>query len=259
VGLRGKAIPVRRPRRHLLIVDGVDKILPLERVQLGQATLYRGDARELLSDLAGIDVIVTDPVWPNCPAGLIPGSEDPYGLWQDAMTALPPVERLVTVLRADCDPRFLAPVPDALPFFGALQLPYVMPHYLGRAMGGDELAFWFGSPIAWAAGRRVVPGRGPVAQPIHRPNNGHPNSRAQIHIDWLVGWCSDNDQTVCDPFMGSGTTGVACIKLGRPFVGIEIEPRYFDLACRRIDDAMRQGDLFSSRTPASEIETPRLF
>jgi DNA methylase len=149
--------------------------------------------------------------------------------------------------------------PDALPFFGALQLPYGMPHYLGRAIGGDELAFWFGSPIAWAAGRRVVPGRGPAAQPIHRPNNGHPNSRAQIHIDWLVGWCSDDGQAVCDPFMGSGTTGVACIKLGRPFIGIEIDPRYFDLACRRIDDALRQGDLFSPRTLAPDIDTPRLF
>lgn len=45
--------------------------------------------------------------------------------------------------------------------------------------------------------------------------------------------------------MGPGSTGVACIKLGRPLVGIEIEPRYFDLACRRIDDALRQSDLCS--------------
>jgi DNA modification methylase len=44
--------------------------------------------------------------------------------------------------------------------------------------------------------------------------------------------------------MGSGTTGVACAQLGRKFIGIEIEPRYFDIACRRIDDAYRQGKLF---------------
>jgi DNA modification methylase len=47
-----------------------------------------------------------------------------------------------------------------------------------------------------------------------------------------------------DPFMGSGTTGVACAKLGRKFIGIEIEPKYFDIACRRIDDAYKQADLF---------------
>lgn len=48
---------------------------------------------------------------------------------------------------------------------------------------------------------------------------------------------------VCDPFMGSGTTGVACVRFGRPFIGIEIDPRYFDAACQRIETAQRQGDL----------------
>jgi site-specific DNA-methyltransferase (adenine-specific) len=49
---------------------------------------------------------------------------------------------------------------------------------------------------------------------------------------------------VVDPYLGSGTTGVACVLLGRPFVGIEIERRYFDVACRRIEEARRQADLF---------------
>jgi len=49
-----------------------------------------------------------------------------------------------------------------------------------------------------------------------------------------------------DPFMGSGTTGVACAQLGRRFIGIEIEPRYFEIACRRIEDAQRQGKLFEA-------------
>ena len=49
---------------------------------------------------------------------------------------------------------------------------------------------------------------------------------------------------VLDPFMGSGTTGVACAKLGRSFIGIEIEPKYFDIACKRIEAAYAQGDLF---------------
>ena len=49
---------------------------------------------------------------------------------------------------------------------------------------------------------------------------------------------------VHDPFMGSGTTGVACAKMGRKFIGIEIEPRYFDIACERIEHAYKQGDMF---------------
>lgn len=47
-----------------------------------------------------------------------------------------------------------------------------------------------------------------------------------------------------DPFMGSGTTGVAAVKLGRKFIGIEIEPKYFDIACRRISEALKQPDMF---------------
>ena len=50
--------------------------------------------------------------------------------------------------------------------------------------------------------------------------------------------------TILDPFMGSGTTGVACANLGRKFIGIEIEPKYFDIACERIEAAYAQGRLF---------------
>jgi site-specific DNA-methyltransferase (adenine-specific)/modification methylase len=64
----------------------------------------------------------------------------------------------------------------------------------------------------------------------------------------VMSWCIDQLRTagrvIVDPFMGSGTTGVACIRLGRPFLGIEIEPQYFDIACRRIEKAQRQGDMF---------------
>jgi len=52
-------------------------------------------------------------------------------------------------------------------------------------------------------------------------------------------------ETVCDPFMGSGTTGVACAKSGRGFVGIEQNERWFDLSCRRIEEAYRQPRLFA--------------
>lgn len=62
----------------------------------------------------------------------------------------------------------------------------------------------------------------------------------------LMKWCLSllpNARTILDPFMGSGTTGVACVQLGRKFIGIEIEPKYFDISCRRIEQAQRQGDL----------------
>lgn len=59
---------------------------------------------------------------------------------------------------------------------------------------------------------------------------------------------------ILDPFMGSGTTGVAAIKLGRKFIGIEIEPKYFDIACRRIEEVTRQPDMFIEQPPAPKQE-----
>tara|TARA_R100000808_G_scaffold14373_1_gene34001 strand:+ start:419 stop:637 length:219 start_codon:yes stop_codon:yes gene_type:complete len=55
---------------------------------------------------------------------------------------------------------------------------------------------------------------------------------------------ADRSGVVLDMFMGTGTTGVACINVGRKFIGIEIEPEYFEIACERIDMAQRQGKLF---------------
>jgi hypothetical protein len=66
-----------------------------------------------------------------------------------------------------------------------------------------------------------------------------------------VSACSTSD-TVLDPFMGSGTTGVACAKLDRKFIGIEIEPSYFDIACKRIEQAYAQPDMFIEPTSKAQ-------
>lgn len=58
------------------------------------------------------------------------------------------------------------------------------------------------------------------------------------------------DEICVDPFMGSGTTGVAAMQLGRKFIGIEIEEKYFDIACTRIENAQRQESLFDAPSPA---------
>jgi DNA modification methylase len=66
----------------------------------------------------------------------------------------------------------------------------------------------------------------------------------------LMKWCLSfvKGDTILDPFMGSGTTGVACVKLGRKFIGIELEPKYFDIACQRIEDAYKQPDMLVEQT-----------
>jgi DNA modification methylase len=66
----------------------------------------------------------------------------------------------------------------------------------------------------------------------------HPSPKEITHYKKLVEMFSPKDGTVLDPFMGSGTTGVACKELGRNFIGIEIEPKYFEIAQRRINQTM---------------------
>lgn len=75
-------------------------------------------------------------------------------------------------------------------------------------------------------------------------HGSHPTEKPISLMAELVGLFTDPGQVVCDPFMGSGTTGVACVKRGRRFVGIEKDPAYFDIACERIDFAARQPDMF---------------
>lgn len=214
-----------------------------ETVSIGDATLYLGDAREILPSLQA-EALITDPVWPNCPPDLLPGHENPYGLFLAACAVLPAaIKRMVVVMRHDSDPRFLSPVP--LPYLRACWLPYVMPGYIGRMLGGDEIAYCFGEPIPSRQGQRVIAGRADPEQPAGRKANGHPCSRAIGHFKWLIRWWSEPGETVLDPFMGSGTTGEAALGGGRKFIGIEIERRYFDIACERLRRALDQQRLFA--------------
>jgi len=76
----------------------------------------------------------------------------------------------------------------------------------------------------------------------------HPTQKPLPLMQWCLGFLP-NAQTILDPFMGSGTTGVACVNLGRKFIGIELEPKYFDIACRRIEEAYKQPRLFEEPAP----------
>lgn len=213
---------------------------------IGTATLYLADFREVLPSLEAFDVLLTDPVWPNAPADSVPGCDRPFELFEEMWASLPSMpRRAVVVLRSDSDPRFLRAVPPAMPFFVAQLLQYAMPGYIGRKLGGNEIAYGFGEPIPSGQGQHLIPGMSPKAQPKARDRTGHPMSRCLEHMAWLMRWWSMPDELVVDPYMGSGTTGMAAVTQGRRFVGVEIEPRYFDIACMRVADALRQERLFA--------------
>ena len=94
------------------------------------------------------------------------------------------------------------------------------------------------------------------AQVFRLPIHSHNQTKTGLHetekpialMEWCLGFLP-NAETILDPYMGSGTTLVACAKLGRKGTGIELDPEYFEIACKRVEEAYRQGDMF---TPAPE-------
>src|ERR1700744_3126988 len=82
----------------------------------------------------------------------------------------------------------------------------------------------------------------------------HPTQKPVAVMDWVLRLPNESPQTILHPFMGSGTTGVAAVKLGRKFIGIEIEPKYFDIACRRIEEATKQPDMFIEKPKPAKQE-----
>ena len=108
--------------------------------------------------------------------------------------------------------------------------------YWQKLMGGDfadgELA-WTSRDKALREFTKCPKGRGAV----------HPTQKPVALMEWCLGFLP-KAQTILDPFAGSGTTLVACQRLGRNGTGIELDPDYFDIACRRVDEATRQVDLF---------------
>ena len=82
----------------------------------------------------------------------------------------------------------------------------------------------------------------------------HPTQKPIVVMEWVIRQATEASHTILNPFMGSGTTGVAAVKLGRAFIGIEIEPKYFDIACRRISEALKQPDLFIEKPKPAKQE-----
>lgn len=211
-------------------------------VIIGNATLYLGDCLEILPTLAKVDAVITDPVWPNATANLA-GKENPFKLLKDSL-ALINATRVAVHLGCDSDPRILCAVPERWPFFRVCWLKIARPHYKGRLLYGSDILYLFGEPTPARPNQHLISGETCSVSSAGKEAD-HPCPRKEEHVRRAVGWWSAPGETVLDPFMGSGTAGVSCAQMGRKFIGIEIEPKYFDIACERIENAQRQARMFA--------------
>lgn len=212
---------------------------------IGGATLYLGDCLDILPTLGKVDAVVTDP---------------PYGIGKDGQ------RRSTGGHGGRKGYEFMGwdksrPSQTAFDLIREISFEQII-------WGGNYFADYLpasGKWLVWDKGQRINQSDGelaytslPGALRIFTKNRvallvegaQHPTQKPIEIMQWSILQLT-SAKTILDPFMGSGTTGVACANLGRQFIGIEIEPKYFDIACKRIDDAYKQGDLFIEKPKPS--------
>lgn len=210
---------------------------------IGDCRLILGDCFDILPLLGKVDACITDP-----PYGIdfeYASHDDNYQCWQNLMT------KLVKWCRANVD---VAIMPSC-------QIKSMT--WIYATIPPDWLLCWFkGSPghrafvgfNSWEP--HLVYGKRPgtqyhdhfSARPSDQdPTNGHPCPKSIGWANYLISRATLPDDTVVDPFLGSGTVLMACAKLGRKGIGIEKDKKYFDIACRRVEEAYKQGDFFIER------------
>ena len=222
------------------------------KVEICDATLYLGDCMDILPTLDKVDAVITDP---------------PYGMKLDAdfskmnnkngFKGKGIGNKYENVIGDDVD---FDPTPFLL---GKSQVFFGADYFFNKLPKNGSLSIWdkrtdasadkaFGScfEVVWFYPSRKkdflrhrwygVFGteREDVKQRVH------PTQKPVDVMKWAIKNCKGNPEIILDPFMGSGTTGVAAIQMGRKFIGIEREKRYFDIACERIEAASKQVDMF---------------
>lgn len=218
------------------------------KVIIGDATLYLGDCMDILPTLDKVDAVITDP---------------PYGIGQDGGAQRTRGSKRTNGEKLKWDferPKkiifdFMELAADVRIYWGGNYFADYLPSSMGwlyweKRMGGD----FADGELAWTSQHRAL------RQFSHfKKNKGdeHPTQKPIELMRWCIEICKNVPQTILDPFMGSGTTGVAAIQMGRKFIGIEREPKYFEIACERIENVQRQQTLFEQ--PQQKIEQIGMF
>ena len=211
--------------------------MKIERI--GDCTLYLADCMDVLPTLDGVDAVVTDP---------------PYGMTFQSKFRQKKHLKILNddnneMLKMACHLHFnhsayifcrwdnLAGVPQPKSLITWVKNNWSMGDLEHEHARQTEVVLFYPGKKHFFPKKRPTD----VISVKKSFNENHPTEKPVDLMRILVDWTSGG---VLDPFMGSGTTGVACAKMGRKFIGIEKDARYFDIACERISDAYKQPDLF---------------
>jgi len=220
------------------------------KVEIGNATLYLGDCMDILPTLDKVDAVITDPPYginenskKVASRGNMAAPKD-YGDfdWDKA----PPPDELIELIRTKG--KYQA-------FFGGnyFTLPPTSCWLVWDKLNGDN--DFADCELAWTNWPKAVRRLQWRWNGMIRQGNEerfHPTQKPLEVMKWVIDLCPVSN-TILDPFMGSGTTGVAAIQMGRKFVGIERDEKYFEIACKRIKQAILQPQLFEPE-PVKQIQ-----
>lgn len=215
-----------------------------ERVEIGPHVLYLGDCREILPTLQA-DAVVTDPPYGiGWTRGTWSDDEDQYpALMMWLVTECVRIGGWSFVFQSmlNCS-KWHDWFPDGWRIFAACK-NFAQVRPTGVWHSWDPVIFWNSGPNSGPNTETVNRDYhvGNVAGVISGPRSEHPCPRPVDTMHHVVALAAKPNAVVVDPFMGSGTTGVACANLGRKFIGVEIHEPYFRIACRRIHDAVNGG------------------
>lgn len=217
-------------------------------------TLYLGDCREIVPTLGGIDALVTD----NPYGGAFDFDSTRFtGGTSEAALGPGRADRIVAGDGEDFDPGPWLKFPEVilwganhfasrLPVGTTLVWLKKLPRHYGTRLSDAEVGWQKGGYGVYALhapdsnARRRLEATGSA----FGDETAHPTQKPVALMEWCLHRV--RGRTILDPYMGSGTTGIAALKQGRRFIGIEIEPKYFDIACKRTDEVARQRTLFAA-------------
>ena len=248
-------------------------------VVIGNATLYLGDCRDILPTLPKVDAVITDPPYDaeaHAAGRRVKQKQAARGSSIRKLEAAPldfeAMDRgtrqavcewaaahcagwMLAFCQAEAVAVWRVSMQDAGASWRRAMVwfkPDSAPQLSGDrpAQGYESIASaWYGQGGSkWNGGGRrgvFIYGKHDAGTGYGGVSNEHPTQKPISLMTDLVSLFTNSGQLIVDPFMGSGSTGVACMNLGRQFIGIEREPKYFDIACRRIEDAQRQGRLIA--------------
>ena len=213
---------------------------------MGSVDLRLGDCLEIMKGIPSesIDLCLTDP-----PYGVLEGfSWDNKQYFQSSIKAwMREMLRVVTLgggMVIFCAEKYLPLILEGERFFQRL-LIWDKKCGVGSANNG----IWYSTEIMAVFNKGELDRKGikdfqmsifSVKKERLNYQYGHPTQKPAQLMNWLINHYSNVDDTILDPFMGSGTTGVACQELGRNFIGIEINEKYFKIAERRINQATKE-------------------